>query len=393
MRYPFSLATPIRCLFVCIGVVWPGLSGCSYQQPPMTNESALEYQQTWESPGTDPQVQVNHSDPEALNQAVQQQAQRLSEAMAQRTAPKQEVWSQQVRPQRVQWLNLGRESAITPSERLPTKKTTQAAAAVASGEQVSLEVFSDALGVKIKEDDTPTQQLNRRQLLAQLRKVIQTGDDLAVDKAMAIAALSLADPRRELSKDAVSALDPDKRDQVRRYHRVIVGLAQDVASADGQLDEQAVLDRIDDLFGPQPMRVTNAELCRRVRGYGVYEPFESRVFLAGREHPIIVYAELDNYRVAQTNDQQYEVRLTQKLVLYNESDGLAVWQQPRVEIVDQSRNRRRDFFVVQMIRLPARLNVGKYLLKIRITDQHGGSLDEVTLPIQVVADQSLVASE
>ena len=44
-----------------------------------------------------------------------------------------------------------------------------------------------------------------------------------------------------------------------------------------------------------------------------------------------------------------------------------------------------------MIRLPARLSVGKYLLKIRITDQHGGSLDEATMPIQIVADQALVS--
>lgn len=390
MRYPSSLAIPIWCLFVCVGVAWPGLSGCSYRQPPMTDESAFEYQQTLEASGGDPQAQADYNEPEALSQAVQQQAQRLSEAMAQRTAPQQEVWPQQIRPQRVQWLNLGRESASAASDRSPTKQITQTGVAVASAGQASSKPASDVLKASVNKEDTAGL-LDRRQLLAQLRKAIQTGDDPAVDKAMAVAALSLADPRRELDKDAVSALDPAKRDQVRRYHRVIVGLAQDVASADGRLDEQAVLKRIDDLFGPQPMRVTNAELCRRVRGYGVYEPFESRVFLAGREHPVIVYAELNNYRVAETADQQYEVRLAQELVLYNESDGLAVWKQPRVEIVDQSRNRRRDFFVVQMIRLPARLNVGKYLLKVRITDQHGGSLDEVTLPIQVVADQSLVA--
>jgi hypothetical protein len=37
--------------------------------------------------------------------------------------------------------------------------------------------------------------------------------------------------------------------------------------------------------------------------------------------------------------------------------------------------------------------VGKYLLKVTMTDLQGGSIDEKTIPIQIVADPSLVKKE
>jgi hypothetical protein len=75
------------------------------------------------------------------------------------------------------------------------------------------------------------------------------------------------------------------------------------------------------------------------------------------------------------------------VVLYtDDAHGLAVWRQPQVQIVDQSRNRRRDFFVVQVIRLPGRLNVGKYRLKVTVDDVHSNTRAEMSLPIQIVAE-------
>jgi hypothetical protein len=36
--------------------------------------------------------------------------------------------------------------------------------------------------------------------------------------------------------------------------------------------------------------------------------------------------------------------------------------------------------------------VGKYRLKVRINDLNGGSIDETTLPIQLVADKAVLSS-
>ena len=76
-------------------------------------------------------------------------------------------------------------------------------------------------------------------------------------------------------------------------------------------------------------------------------------------------------------------------MLYNDSDGLPVWRQKPVSIKDESRNARRDFFVVQIIQLSSRLTVGKYDMKITITDELGEQVDETSIPIEIVADPSL----
>ena len=93
------------------------------------------------------------------------------------------------------------------------------------------------------------------------------------------------------------------------------------------------------------------------------------------------------------SDGQYEVKLAQQVSLYNEADGLEVWRHPSVQIVDRSRNRRRDFFEVQLIKLPPQLNVGKYRLKVRVTDYHADCIDEASMPIRFVADQTLVGAK
>ena len=156
-------------------------------------------------------------------------------------------------------------------------------------------------------------------------------------------------------------------------------------------DQQSAMnDQITKLFGPAATRIGQIELCRNVSGYGVYEPFESTTFLAGVEQPLILYVELENFN-SLFDGQQYRVRLSQEVALYTDADGLRVWHLPREEIVDVSRKKRRDFFTVQLLQLPARLGVGKYRLKVRIHDINARSFDELTVPINLVASQNTTA--
>jgi hypothetical protein len=201
------------------------------------------------------------------------------------------------------------------------------------------------------------------------------------------------EPGRELEAADLDPLTAEQREQVRRYHQISKTLGSQLAAGKGNLDTDALVTDLERMLAEHPVAIRGAQLCKRVSGYGVYEPFDSTTFLAGAEHPMIVYVELDHFRsVPDQNTGGFQVRLTQELELFNESDGLAVWRQPAVEILDRSRNRRRDFFVVQLVKLPARLSVGKYVLKVRINDQNGGSVDESSVPLQVVADQSLATA-
>ena len=235
------------------------------------------------------------------------------------------------------------------------------------------------------------QDQNPQVLLARLRQSMQTETGNAMERAIAAAGLSMADPHRALPESQLVDLDEHQQQQVRQFHQLIIRLGSRLAAGDVTDDERVLLSQIDRLVNTdQPIHILRVELCQRVQGYGVYEPFEDHDFLAGREQPIIVYAELDHFETQQVGKDHFKVRLTQEVILYNESGTLEVWRQPRVNIEDESRNRRRDFFVVQLIHLPSGLGADRYRLKIRISDLANGSVDEAVVPINLVADPTLV---
>lgn len=244
-------------------------------------------------------------------------------------------------------------------------------------------------------DHPPTPaSLTRDQLIAALAQRLRRADDADDDAQRATAAvgLALAAGRSELDPSVLASLPTREQDAAVLLHEAVRRLAAQVES--GQtLDPTAVADALRAMGGERPIRIREAKLCRQVSGYGVYEAFDGSTFLAGREQPMIVYVELDDFRSLNRGDGQHEVKLQQEVVLYNAADGLAVWREQPVEMVDHSQNRRRDFFAVRLVKLPPRLNVGKYKLKVRITDLNGGSVDETTLPIDIVADAKLATAE
>ena len=83
----------------------------------------------------------------------------------------------------------------------------------------------------------------------------------------------------------------------------------------------------------------------------------------------------------------WHTQLKQEMVLYTES-GLAVWpEKSNVKLfVDTSHNRRHDFFVARNVNLPASLTIGRYLLKVTLTDDQSNRVAESTTPIEIVAE-------
>jgi len=259
--------------------------------------------------------------------------------------------------------------------------------------------------------------LSREDLLSQLTEQIARSDDPALVKAVTAAALSLAAPDQALDATLLEPLKPMQREAVERLHTLFTSIHQRAdelgqatngamtsaghsgvtsggaaVASGGGFDRKTIDAALADAFGEMPVSIVHAGLCRSVTGYGVYEPMDSHNFLSGQANRTIVYVEVEDFAAATVNEDQREVRLSQELILYKEDDGLAVWRHEPTQIVDVSRNRRRDFYVVQMITLPARLGEGRYRLKVRITDRHGDSVDETTMKLNVVADVGLLGS-
>lgn len=137
------------------------------------------------------------------------------------------------------------------------------------------------------------------------------------------------------------------------------------------------------------MSITRAALCTRVDGFGRYETFPSYRFLAGREHEIIVYTELDSFAQEETvgpdGHARFGIELSQRLELYLVADDLNTWNRAAETVRDESRNRLRDYYLTNRVWLPATLGVGRYNLKIVMRDLIGDKIAETIIPIEIVA--------
>lgn len=317
---------------------------------------------------------------ERAAQQAELEAQRLAQAMGRSAQPA-------IAPPQVQWIEPGADSPPAADRRSAQPRPTAAPEPEPEPDPiVSTEPQTPRPAAQPTSHDEP---IDRKALLDRLTRQIAGSDDSALSRAMAAANLSLLDPQATIDPALLSALDPSQRRSVMLYRELVRSMARQLESNPHAFDADTAEEQLLQVFGQQPLRIRRLELCRRVRGFGVYEPFDSNTFIAGRENPMIVYVEVDHFRSVRDGDQ-YQVKLKQEVVLYNHADGLAVWRESPVQIVDESRNRRRDFFLVQMIRLPVNLSVGKYLLKVSLTDLNGDSVDEVSVSIHMTADSAIV---
>jgi hypothetical protein len=148
------------------------------------------------------------------------------------------------------------------------------------------------------------------------------------------------------------------------------------------------LELADRLRNQAELVIPTIELCTRVTGFGVYDPIKPARFTAGKTTKIILYCEVENFASELNADKQWETRLSQDVVLYTEQNGLEVWRDKTAnkQVVDQSRNRRHDFFLAKVIELPANLTIGRYLLKVSVVDDQVKRVAENTIPIEIVAE-------
>lgn len=150
--------------------------------------------------------------------------------------------------------------------------------------------------------------------------------------------------------------------------------------------------------GLSPQRtlsISKSALCTKVMGFGKYTAYEDIAFPAGQPVRAIVYIELDHFqsRPARETDpgvsagggDQQSVELSQALSLYNHSDDLLVWRRAPQTIIEAGHRARRDFYLIQQIELPKTLSVGKYHLKVSITDKVSNAQTEAVLPLNIVA--------
>lgn len=187
----------------------------------------------------------------------------------------------------------------------------------------------------------------------------------------------LGDPPDELTDEQVDAL------------RAVAAFAESVHNDVYREDAveplvAAVREMAAQLDRHLPMTIPVMAICRRVDGYGQYEPMPGALLVA-QPRTIGIYTELDNFTTRIDEAGQHHIEIAQTIALYKEEDGTKAWAQPTKTFRDVSSNRRRDYFLAVAVRVPA-LSIGTYRLKVTMEDLNSGAVAEKAVDLTVVAD-------
>ncbi len=220
-----------------------------------------------------------------------------------------------------------------------------------------------------------------------------TYEQVPLRELFLIAAQSLIRPERALSVDAIEALTPQERALLNHFQAFFQQLGQrlDGGSDPDEVISEEVTALRNALIVPPRFTVASTALCYDVGGFGDYKAFDRSSFLAHSEQQLILYLEVEEFTSELNEKGQWVTELSQQLVIYSDRDGIPVWTAEWQPAVDVSKNRRQDFFTVQVITLPKALSVGRYQLKIRLRDEKSQAEAETAIEFEMVADPKLAA--
>jgi hypothetical protein len=244
--------------------------------------------------------------------------------------------------------------------------------------------------------------LNRAELAFRLAERIRTEPTWSpMRQAVALMGLEMIEPGvgGPQMDDLSKRLSGDQATTARQLRKTLGEIASSESLAGDPTQLAGVLGGASRELAPPTHRagleLGAVALCTRVESFGRYTPYERTRFLAGRSVPIIIYTEVEGF--SQSEDasdgaSRWTVQVSQELALYLDSDGSRQWRQAEQTVKDSSRSKRRDYYLVQRIDLPANLSVGKYNLKVIVRDRSpaaGNSELERTIPIEIVADAGI----
>lgn len=132
------------------------------------------------------------------------------------------------------------------------------------------------------------------------------------------------------------------------------------------------------------LAIPRLEICREVRGYGQYTKVDPPSFPAGVGSEFVVYLELRDFQSKQADDGYYTSEFSLRTAVLA-ADGRRILEVVDDHIVDRCLNRRRDCFIPRLIRLPATLSPGEYVVKVTVIDKLGEKAAEQRTTIRVFA--------
>jgi hypothetical protein len=221
--------------------------------------------------------------------------------------------------------------------------------------------------------------------------------DMPLRELLLIAATTMVTPDRPLAPDALPGLTERERELLASMQAYFTRLGRELATTGDAETVVAAAAALHRSLADEPrLQLANASLCTRVGGFGDYDEFARNdagryAFLAHSGQQAVVYVEVEDFTSELNDKGQWMTELSQQLVVYSDRDGIPVWREDWQAGVDATKNRREDFFIVQVITLAERLSVGRYQLKIHIRDEKSGAEAENAIDFEMVADPRMAA--
>lgn len=293
----------------------------------------------------------------------------------------------------------GEDPALAAIESELNAPATGHLTGVPVGQRDDSVVVASADGEMTKLPPSPEQR--KQQLVDELVSVLNelaAASDEPFRQGLALAGLETLSPGALYQLTESGVLMPDEVRTLLAAHEMFSGMSADGGVADAGRVSDLLRDVKEKLDEHAPLVIPAAELCTRVLGYGQYDMFPkapdgSYAFQAGRRQPIIIYTEVDRFgrrpKVGEDGLPRWEVTLSQELQIYHEADDLLVMARKAETDRSVSRNKIRDYYLINQTYLPETLGVGRYNLKVIMQDENKQAIAERIIPITIVPAGSL----
>ncbi len=156
-------------------------------------------------------------------------------------------------------------------------------------------------------------------------------------------------------------------------------------SADPQLPGPATEPPQIAATGDGPLAISALHLCRKVLGFGAFEPLERPLVRSGQR--ALIYCELSGVRY-ELQDDTYQSRIASRIELRSAGDNRLCWEHDLGSDHDACRHRRRDYYVNYLVEFPALLTPGPYRLKLLQTDLIANQSAASEIPIEITTEAS-----
>jgi hypothetical protein len=130
---------------------------------------------------------------------------------------------------------------------------------------------------------------------------------------------------------------------------------------------------------PVPLAISELRLCRKVRGFGSFEPLDEATVKAGQR--ILIYCELTGVQY-EPSDTAFRSRLSSKIEISASGAGPVLWARD-LAAEDHCRRRRHDYFINYRVKLPSSLAPGSYRLRLIQTDLVTKNATSAEIPLEV----------